>query len=57
LAVKTSLVISNVDTGENLIFHPLNSGEKNYRFKKSLRKGKYSWRLEGFRGEMTFIIK
>jgi hypothetical protein len=57
LAVKTSLVISNVETGENLIFQPLNSEEKNYRLKKALRKGKYSWRLEGYRGEMIFIIK
>lgn len=57
LAVKTALVISNVQNGEELIFHPLNSGEKNYRLSKSLGKGNYSWRLLGYRGEVVFIIK
>jgi hypothetical protein len=56
LAVKTSLVVSNAETGEKLIFHTLNSDEKNYRLNKSLGKGKYSWRLEGYTGEITFVI-
>jgi hypothetical protein len=56
LAVKTSLVVSNAETGEKLIFHTLNSDEKNYRLNKSLGKGKYFWRLEGYTGEITFVI-
>lgn len=57
LAVKTTLVISNTETGDPVLFQPLNSEVKNFRLTEKLEKGRYTWRLDGFKGEMIFIIK
>jgi len=57
LAVKTTLVISNTETGDPVLFQSLNSEVKNFRLTEKLDKGRYTWRLDGFKGEMIFIIK
>jgi hypothetical protein len=57
LDVKTSLVITNSETGSIVFTQPINSYAKQYKLTEYLGKGKYSWRLEGFTGEMIFVMK
>ena len=57
LDVKTSLIITNVETGKIIFNQPINSEVKEFKLSQYLGKGKYSWRLEGFNGEMVFVMK
>lgn len=56
LDVKTSFVIKNLETGEIVFSQFLDSDIKNLRIVEKLAKGKYVWRLEGFKGEMVFFV-
>ena len=57
LDVKTSLVITDTETGKIVFNQALNSSIKQFKFNQYLGKGKYAWRLEGFTGEMLFVMK
>jgi hypothetical protein len=57
LDVKTNLVITDTETGKIVFTQALNSSTKQFKFNQYLGKGKYSWRLEGFTGEMVFVMK
>ena len=57
LDVKTNLVITDTETGKVVFIEPLNSEVKQFKLSHYLGKGKYSWRLEGFSGEMIFVMK
>jgi hypothetical protein len=56
LDVKTNLIITNTETGKVAFTQPINSEAKQYKLSQYLGKGKYSWRLEGFVGEMIFVM-
>jgi hypothetical protein len=57
LDVKTNLIITDTETGKVVFTQPINSFAKQYKFNQYLGKGKYSWRLEGFTGDMIFVMK
>ena len=57
LEVKTNLVISDAETGKIVFTQSIKSEVKRYRFNQNVGKGRYSWRLMGFKGEMIFYIK
>jgi hypothetical protein len=57
LDVKTSIIITDTETGKVVFTQPINSEVKQFKFNQYLGKGKYSWRLEGFSGEMIFVMK
>jgi hypothetical protein len=57
LEVNTNLVITDMETGKIVITQPVYSGTKQFKINQYLGKGKYSWRLEGFSGELNFVIK
>jgi hypothetical protein len=57
LDVKTNLVITDTETGKIVFTQSVNSEAKQFKFNQYLGKGKYSWRLEGFSGEMIFVMK
>jgi hypothetical protein len=57
LDVKTNLIITDTETGKVVFTQPINSFSKQYKFNQYLGKGKYSWRLEGFTGDMIFLMK
>ena len=57
LDVKTNLIITNTETGKVAFTQPINSEAKQFKLSQYLGKGKYSWRLEGFSGEMIFVMK
>ena len=57
LDVKTNLIITDTETGKVVFTQPINSFAKQYKFNQYLGKGKYSWRLEGFTGDMIFLMK
>jgi len=55
--VKTSIIITDTNTGQVVFTRPVNSEVKQFKLNQYLGKGKYSWRLEGFSGEMVFVMK
>jgi hypothetical protein len=55
--VKTSIIITDTKTGQVVFTRPVNSEVKQFKLNQYLGKGKYSWRLEGFSGEMVFVMK
>jgi hypothetical protein len=57
LDVKTNLVITDTETGKIVFTQSVKSGTKQFKFNQYLGKGKYTWRLEGFNGELTFVMK
>jgi hypothetical protein len=57
LDVKTNLVITDTETGKIVFTQSVKSGTKQFKFNQYLGKGKYTWRLEGFSGELTFVMK
>jgi hypothetical protein len=57
LDVKTSIIITDTETGRIVYTQPINSEVKQFKLNQYLGKGKYSWRLEGFSGEMVFVMK
>ena len=57
LEVKTSFIITEKETGKIVYIQSINSRIKQLKFNQFLGKGKYTWRLEGFIGEVTFIMK
>ena len=57
LDVKTNLVITDSETGKIVFTQAINSSAKQFKLSQYLGKGKYSWRLEGFTGEMVFVMK
>jgi hypothetical protein len=57
LDVKTNLVITDTETGKIVFTQSVKSGIKQFKFNQYLGKGKYTWRLEGFNGELTFVMK
>ena len=57
LEIKTSLIITNTETGSVVHNAMINSADKKYRLQEYLGKGKYSWRIDGFKGERIFVLK
>lgn len=57
LDVKTNIIITDTETGKVVFIQPIYSEAKQFKFNQYLGKGKYSWRLEGFSGEMIFVMK
>jgi hypothetical protein len=57
LDVKTSIIITDTETGRIVFTQPIQSEAKQFKLNQYLGKGKYSWRLEGFNGEMLFVMK
>jgi len=57
LDVKTNFVITDVETRKIIFKTTINSAAKQYRINQFIAKGKYTWRLEGFEGEMIFVMK
>jgi hypothetical protein len=57
LDVKTSIIITDTETGRIVFTQTINSEAKQFKLNQYLGKGKYSWRLEGFNGEMLFVMK
>jgi hypothetical protein len=57
LDVKTSIIITDTETGRVAFTQTINSEAKQFKLNQYLGKGKYSWRLEGFNGEMLFVMK
>ncbi|MFN5914729.1 MAG: hypothetical protein ACK43J_10100 [Chitinophagaceae bacterium] len=57
IEVKTNIVISNSETGLIVFTQPVNSADRQFRLNQYLGKGKYQWKLEGFKGEMLFVLK
>lgn len=57
LDVKTNLIITDNETRKIVFTQSVNSGTKQFKFNQYLGKGKYTWRLEGFSGELTFVMK
>ncbi|MBM3444510.1 MAG: hypothetical protein FJX83_05910 [Bacteroidetes bacterium] len=57
IEVKTNIIISNASTGVIVFTRPVNSADKQFRLNQYLGRGKYKWKLEGFKGEMLFVLK
>jgi len=57
LAIETSLVILDKNTKQEVKRISVNSGDKKLQMEQQLLKGEYTWKLEGFEGNVNFIVK